>query len=102
MLPESYKAALQALKDQASVAAAMLEAEDKAARKEARKKLAEVHSRISAHGPEARVIGRLLMTSKDESLTIDTLDEERLSQELGYAQRGDSANATKGSPNGSA
>lgn len=79
MLTASYKAALQALKDQAHAATTQIVNEDRAAKKEA---LQDAHNRMAMYPAECKHIVRTLMKSTDPDLTIETLDEERLEQEL--------------------
>lgn len=80
MLPISYKEALQGFKDQAAAATNQLIGQD---RKIDGKLLADAQ-RLMAKNPQAtNDIYKLLMTSKDQALSIDTLDESRLERELG-------------------
>lgn len=79
MLTKEYCEALQAMKDQASAATAQIVASD---RKAKRGELADAQRRMVHHDKESRTIYRLLMGSGDKNLTIDTLDESRLAQEL--------------------
>lgn len=81
-LPETYRKALRALKDQAD--AAMVMAKDKAAGKAA---LGDAHQRMSEHDVECKTIVRLLMKSSDPNLTVPTLTEEQLCVLLGMHQR---------------
>lgn len=80
MLPKSYKEALQGFKDQAAAATAQVVNQD---RKTKRAELADAQQRMALYPQATKDIYRLLMGSKDETLTIDTLDEARLEKELG-------------------
>jgi hypothetical protein len=80
-LPIEFRDALQALKDQASAATAQLVTGD---RKYKQAELADAQSRMAQYEPETTAINRLLMNTKDETLDIETLDEQRLAQELGF------------------
>jgi hypothetical protein len=80
MLPISFKETLQGFKDQASAVTAQINGQDKATTRAA---LADAQRRMAAHPSASRTIYNVLMKSKDESLTIDTLDEARLEKELG-------------------
>lgn len=81
MLPKEYCEALQAMKDQASAATAQIVTNN---RKAKRAELADSQRRMALYDKEMRAIYRLLMGSGDKTLTIDTLDETRLAQELGF------------------
>lgn len=80
MLPTSYKNALLALKDQAHAATSSLL--DSTSGTNAAD-LADAQRRMCEYPDEIKVISRLLLTSKDDSLTIDSLDDARLAHELG-------------------
>jgi len=80
MLPKTYKEALQAFKDQAAATTAQLVGQDRNAK---RADLADAQRRMALHPHATKDIYRLLMGSKDQSLTLDTLDEKRLEEELG-------------------
>ncbi len=85
-LPTEYKEALKAFKDQAAVAEKMLllrftnkpQSTDKKNMKKLREVLSEVHCRMKKYDSECNVIAKLLRTSNDDTLTIKTLDEQRL------------------------
>lgn len=79
MLPASYKAALQALKDQAHAATTQIVNEDRSAK---RAELKDAQARMALYPQECKHIVRILMSSADQNLTIETLDEERLAKEL--------------------
>lgn len=79
MLTASYQAALQALKDQAHAATTQIVNRDRAAEKEA---LNDAHKRMAMYPVECKHIVRILMKSTDPNLTIETLDEARLEQEI--------------------
>lgn len=80
-LPLEFKGALQALKDQASAATAQLVTGN---RKYKQGELADAQLRMAQNEPATTVIYRMLMSTKDKTLTIETLDEQRLAQELGF------------------
>jgi hypothetical protein len=80
-LPIKFKDALQALKDQASAATAQLVTGD---RNYKQAELADAQSRMVQYEPATTAIARMLMSSKDKALNIETLDEQRLAQELGF------------------
>ena len=82
MLPNSYQEALRAMKDQAQ-AATMQIVGDQIDRNACRVDLADAQRRMAQHPNATKDIARLLMGSKDEMLTIGTLDEKRLEHELG-------------------
>lgn len=84
MLPTEYKEALQAMKAQAAVALKMLLGGDSPTDKDLHSELAQVHQRIARHSTPCRRITKLLLTTDDEALTIETLDEARLASELGF------------------
>ncbi len=79
MLPEPYKLALQALKDQ-SVAATSRFASVNAGKNE----LADAQRRMALVDAECKHIVQTIMRSPDLSLTIPTISEERLCVELGF------------------
>lgn len=86
MLSPEYKEALSALKEQAQTATAQLKRLDnKKANTQARSELQIIHERMQRVECEVRVIFKILMSSKDPGLTIETLDEQRLAKELGYS-----------------
>jgi len=80
MLPKSFQEALQALKDQAIAATAQMLSEDRSVQ---RAELADAQRRMVLYPIECKSIYQVLLKSKDETLTIETLDETRLAQELG-------------------
>lgn len=81
-LPEPYKAALRAIKEQAAAATEQITSGNRKAMK-AELKIAK--EKMASHDAECKAIYRMLMKSADKNLTIDTLDEDRLAKELGYA-----------------
>jgi hypothetical protein len=82
MLPNSYQEALRAMKDQAQ-AVAMQIVGDQIDRNAGRFELADAQQRMAQYPNATKEIARLLMGTKDETLTIETLDEKRLEHELG-------------------
>ncbi len=78
MLPDGYKAALRAMKDQA--AAACMQLEDRTAGKA---ELADAQRRMSLYPTECLRIAKVVMRSTDA--TIPDLTEERLARLLGIA-----------------
>jgi HPt (histidine-containing phosphotransfer) domain-containing protein len=79
-LPNEYKEALKALKGQAEAVTAQI-VKDHAAK---RNVLKDAPKRMAQYEDATKAIYRLLMESEDEALTIHTLDEQRLAQELGF------------------
>jgi hypothetical protein len=85
MLPMEYRETLLAMKDQAAVAGRMLLfAAEASAKAGLRSELAEVRRRMGQHSDACRRITRLLLTTDDAGLTIETLDEARLAADLGF------------------
>lgn len=82
MLPTEMKEALRELKDQAKAASLQLKAGSTDA---SREDLADAQKRMAQFEPETKMIFRFLLATTDESLTIETLDEERLAKEFGFA-----------------
>lgn len=82
MLSVEYKEALQAMKDQAAVAAKMLETHSPAGELALKSELSAVHIQIALRPAECKRIVKLLLSTRDAGLTIDTLDEARLAAEL--------------------
>lgn len=78
MLPDGYKVALQAMKDQA--AAACMQLDDRTAGKA---ELADAQRRMSQYPTECLRIAKAVMTSR--GATIPDLTEERLAGLLGIA-----------------
>jgi hypothetical protein len=81
MLTARHKHALRALQDQASAATALFPGREDNPRA-ARASLAEAQLRMSMYSSECSDIVKALMASADHALTIPTLTEERLAQEL--------------------
>lgn len=81
MLPISYQEALRALKDQAKCASAQLLAQDKTAMDV---ELVDAQTRMAHYPFECGRIVSLLLNSKDETLTIETLGEDRVANDLAY------------------
>jgi hypothetical protein len=79
MLPEPYKQALQALKDQAAAATSRF-----AGGESGKAELADAQRRMALFDMECKHIVRMVMRSHDSSLTIPTISEERLCVELGF------------------
>lgn len=82
MLPTELKEALKAMKDQAKAAGMQLET---GATDLSRESLVDAQKRMAQYEPETKMIHRFLLATMDESLTIETLDEERLAKEFGFA-----------------
>lgn len=80
-LPQKYKEALQAMKEQAGAATTQLVSGDRQAQ---HAELGNAQKRMAQYPRETRLIYQLLMTSKDKTLTIETLDEQRLAEEFGF------------------
>lgn len=78
MLPDGYKQALQALKDQA--AAATMQLENRSAGKS---ELADAQRRMAQHSAEVNSIVRVVLRAKGPS--IPDLTEARLAELLGLA-----------------
>lgn len=81
MLPDSFREAPKALKDQATVATAMIVDDNRLAK---RADLADTQRRMARYSAECKQIVRVVMRSTDKTLTIDSLDDDRLAKELGY------------------
>lgn len=83
MLSQNYKDALTALKEQAGAATTQLINCDNAKAKAlSRQRLKEAQARMLQVEREVKIIFKVLMSASDDSLTIDTLNEERLLLEL--------------------
>jgi len=80
MLTDDYKAALRALKDQATAASAQLLAQDRSLMKA---ELLDAQQRMAKHDSECKSIVRFLLSQpKHSDLTIETLSEEHLAVAL--------------------
>jgi hypothetical protein len=80
MLTDAYKAALLALKDQATAASAQFLALDRSVMKA---ELSDAQRRMMEYDSECKSIARLLLSQpKNSDLTIETLSEERLALAL--------------------
>lgn len=77
-LPDSYKSALIALKDQASAVTEMLPGNDRKKTGEAKTLLRDAQRRMAEHGAATRHIVRLVMNAGDETLTIPEMTEDDL------------------------
>lgn len=97
ILPPMFQQALVALKDQAAAVVAQLEGKD---RTKAKALLADAQRRMELHSFATRAISQVLLASHDESLTIDTLDEDRLVRELGPEYLSQFVDAYDDSPSG--
>jgi hypothetical protein len=81
-LPDSYKSALIALKDQATAVTGMLPGESKESAAQAQILLDDAQRRMAEFKAETGHIVRLLMKSKDHDLTIPTMTEDDLERLL--------------------
>ncbi|CAG9184130.1 hypothetical protein [Cupriavidus pampae] len=85
LLPEPYRRALQALKDQAAAATLPLQVPaDPATISASKAKLADAQRRMAAHDTEMRHIVRLVLKAKPP-VSIPDLSESRLAEMLGLA-----------------
>lgn len=78
MLKPAYKQALEAMKDQAKAATALLNGKDTVQAGILR----NAQARMALCDAECKHIAELLRSSEDPNLSIDTLDEARLAFEL--------------------
>lgn len=79
VLPDSYKEALAAMKEQARFATMQIVKQN---RNSGRDELLDAQKRMALYPVEVKSIMKILLSGKDVTLNIDTLDDIRLAEEL--------------------